>query len=171
VSREAKAIVLSVLMLALSVLLQSTLLRAVAIRGVLPDLTFVLLVFVAVRRGPMVGQLVGFAVGIAEDLLSLAPLGYHALLRATAGFAFGLFLGNVYIDPILIPVAFAAAGTLAKALLAVILDALFGVASSRFAPFTGPLWIELAWNAVLSPFVFALLGLVKLLRPMEKKKA
>jgi hypothetical protein len=67
-------------------------------------------------------------------------------------------------------VAFAAAGTLVKALLAAVLEAVFSVSSSGFAPFGGPVWIELGWNAVLAPFLFALLGLVKLLRPVEKKK-
>jgi rod shape-determining protein MreD len=171
VSRETRAIILSLALLAVSVLLQSTVLRAVAIRGVRPDLTFVLLMFVAIRRGPMVGQLGGFAVGIAEDLVSLAPLGFHALLRATTGFLYGLFLGNVYVDPVLIPVVFAAAGTLVKGLMTVVLEAIFSVSSTGFAPFAGPLWIELGWNAVLAPFLFALLGLVKLLRAVEKKKA
>jgi rod shape-determining protein MreD len=170
VNRETKAIVFSGLLLALSVLLQSTLLRAVAIRGVRPDLTFLILMFVAIRRGPLVGQLGGFAVGIAEDLVSLAPLGFHALIRATTGFLYGLFLGNVYVDPLLIPVLFAAAGTFVKTLLAMLLEAVFSISSSGFAPFTGPLWIELGWNAVLSPFLFALLGLVKLFRTVEKKK-
>jgi rod shape-determining protein MreD len=153
------------------VLLQTTVLRAVAIRGVRPDLTFVLLMFVALRRGPMVGQLSGFAVGIVEDLVSLAPLGFHALMRSTVGFVYGLFLGNVYVDPLLIPVAFAAAGTLLKALLTLLLEAVFSVSAGGFAPFTGPVWIELAWNAVLAPFLFAVLGLIRLLRPLEKKKA
>jgi rod shape-determining protein MreD len=171
VSRETRAIILSMALLAAAVLLQSTVLRAVAIRGVRPDITFVLLMFVSIRRGAMVGQLSGFAVGIAEDLVSLAPLGFHALLRSTTGFLYGLFLGNVYVDPILIPVVFAAAGTLVKAFMTVLLEAIFGVSSTGFAPFAGPLWIELAWNAVLTPFLFALLGLVKLLRPVEKKKA
>lgn len=170
-SREARAILLSIALLAVSVLLQTTLLRVVAIRGVRPDLTFVLLVFVALRRGPMVGQLTGFAVGIVEDLVSLSPLGFHALMRSTIGYVYGLFLGNVYVDPILIPVAFAAAGTLLKALLGAILEALFSISAGGFVVFTGPLWIELAWNALLAPFLFALLGLVRLLRPVEKKKA
>jgi len=170
VSRETRAIILSALLLGASLLLQSTLLRRISVGGVRPDLTFVILVFVSIRRGPMVGQLGGFAVGIAEDLVSLAPLGYHALLRATTGFLYGLFLGNVYVDPILIPVVFAAAGTLGKALLAGVLEAVFAVSSSGFAPFGGPVWIELGWNVVLAPFLFALLGLIKLLRPVEKKK-
>lgn len=170
-SREAKAILLSALLLGVSVLLQSTLLSRLSIGGVHPDLTFVVLMFVALRRGAMVGQLEGFAVGLAEDLVSLAPLGYNALLRLATGFLFGLFLGNVYVDPILIPVVFAAAGTLVKALLAILLEALFAVSSSGTAVFSGPLWIELGWNVVLAPFLFALLGLIKLLRPVDKQRS
>ena len=169
-NRETRAVILSALLLAASVLLQTTLLRRLAIGGVRPDLTFVILMFVALRRGPMVGQLGGFAVGIVEDLVSLAPLGFHALLRSTTGFLYGLFLGNVYVDPILIPVAFAAAGTLVKGLFAVIVEALFGVSSSGFAPFGGPVWVEVSWNAVLAPFLFALLGLIKLLKAVDRKK-
>ena len=169
-SRETKAVLLSVLLVGASVVLQSTLLPKIAIRGVKPDLTLVVLIFVSLRRGAMTGQLVGFAAGLAEDVVSLAPLGFHALMRCIAGFVYGLFLGNVFVDPLLMPLLFVLAGTLAKGILSGLLVVVFGASSQGFAAFAGPFWIEMLYNALLAPFVFALLGLIKLLRPMEKKK-
>ena len=169
-NRETKAILLSFGLIGVSVLLQSTVLPKIAIRGVKPDLTLVILIFVSLRRGAMTGQLAGFAAGLAEDVVSLAPLGFHALLRSVVGFVYGLFLGNVFVDPLLMPLLFVLAGTLVKGVLSGLLVVVFEASAHGFAAFAGPFWIELLYNAVLAPFVFALLGLIKLLRPMDKKK-
>ncbi|MCK5007202.1 MAG: rod shape-determining protein MreD, partial [Spirochaetales bacterium] len=75
-SRDLKAFLLSSGLIAVAVVLQSTLLHWVAVRGVIPDLGLIVLVFVAIRRGSMTAQLSGFASGVVEDVLSLSPLGF-----------------------------------------------------------------------------------------------
>ena len=90
-----KPLIVSLLLLGAAVLLQTTLLPFVAIRGVKPDLALIILVFVSIRKGAMTGQISGFAAGIMEDFLSLSPLGFHAFFRTCVGFFFDGFLFSV----------------------------------------------------------------------------
>jgi rod shape-determining protein MreD len=170
VSRDLKAFLITCLLMGGAVLLQSTVLHWVALGGVKPDLALIILVFVAVRRGSMTAQLGGFASGLVEDLLSLSPLGFHAFFRATIGFLYGLSAGNIFLDPIMMPVVLTVLGTLLKGLVTSVLVALFSISAPGFRAFTGPLWIELGYNAILSPFLFALLGLIRPLRPRDRER-
>ena len=168
-SRDLKAFLLSTGLIALAVVLQSTLLHWVAIRGVIPDLGLIILVFVAIRRGSMTAQLSGFAAGVIEDLLSLSPLGFHALIRTVVGFLYGLTVGSIFVDPILMPVLLTIVATAFKALISSLLVSFLAIPAAGFGVFTGPLWIEMGYNAVLAPFIFALLGLLKVLKPQNKE--
>jgi rod shape-determining protein MreD len=168
-SRDLKAFLLSTGMIALAVVLQSTLLHWVAIHGVIPDLGLIILVFVAIRRGSMTAQLSGFASGLIEDVLSLSPLGFHALIRTVVGFLYGLTVGSIFVDPILMPVLLTIIATLFKALISSLLVSFLSIPAEGFSVFTGPLWIEMGYNAVLAPFLFALLGLLKVLKPQNKE--
>ena len=168
-SRDLKAFLLSAGLISLAVVLQSTLLHWVAIRGVIPDLGLIILVFVAIRRGSMTAQLSGFAAGIVEDFLSLSPLGFHAFIRTVVGFLYGLTVGSIFVDPILMPLILSIVATLFKALISSLLVSFLSIPAVGFGVFTGPLWIELGYNAILAPFLFALLGLIKVFKPQKQE--
>jgi len=170
VDRDFRTIVLATILCAAAVVLQSTLLHWVALRGVKPDLALIILVYVSVRRGSMTGQLTGFASGILQDLLSLSPVGFHALTRTLIGFLYGRMEGNIFLDPILMPLLLTIIATILKGLVASFAVVLFAVAAPGFQVFAGPLWIEVGYNAFLAPFLFALLSLVKPLRPRDKER-
>ena len=169
-SRDLKAFLLSSGLIALAVVLQSTLLHWIAVRGVIPDLGLIVLVFVAIRRGSMTAQLSGFASGVVEDVLSLSPLGFHAFIRTMVGFLYGLTVGSIFVDPILMPVILIIIATLLKALISSLLVAFLSIPAAGFGVFAGPLWVELGYNAVLAPFLFALLRLLKPLKPRDKER-
>jgi len=170
-NRDLRTTIFTVVALVICILLQSTILGRVAIRGVRPDLAMLVLVFVSVRRGPMVGQVSGFASGFLEDLMNVSPLGFHSLLRTVTGYLFGLLSGNVFIDPFLMPIILAVVATLLKGLLSGIVSALFGIASSGFITFTGRIWIEMGYNGIVAPFLFALLNLFKVFKQADKEGA
>jgi rod shape-determining protein MreD len=171
VSRDVRVTVFTILALVVCVLLQSTVLNRIAIRGVRPDLGLIVLIFVSMRRGSMVGQVSGFAAGLFEDLMNVSPLGFHSLMRTLIGYLYGVFAGNVFIDPFLMPMVLAVIATLLKGVLAGIISAIFGIASSGFVIFTGRLWIEVAYNGVLAPFLFALLGVFRIFKQADKEGA
>ncbi|MBA7561425.1 hypothetical protein ES708_03063 [subsurface metagenome] len=169
-SRDLKAFLLSSGLIALAVVLQSTLLHWIAVRGVIPDLGLIVLVFVAIRRGSMTAQLSGFVSGVVEDVLSLSPLGFHAFIRTVVGFLYGLTEGGIFVDPILMPVILIIIATIFKALISSLLVVFLSIPAAGFGVFTGPLWIELGYNAVLAPFLFAALGLLKAFKSRDKER-
>ena len=170
-NRDLRTTIATVIALVICILLQSTILGRVAIRGVRPDLAMLVLVFVSIRRGPMVGQVSGFAAGFLEDLMNVSPLGFHSLLRTVIGYLFGLLSGNVFIDPFLMPIILAVVATILKGLLSGIVSAIFGIESSGFITFTGRLWIEVGYNGIVAPFLFALLNLFRAFKQADKEGA
>ena len=154
------------------ILLQSTILGQVAIRGVRPDLAMLVLVFVSMRRGPMVGQVSGFATGFLEDLMNVSPLGFplpdargH---RATSSGCSRATSSSIRSS---CPSSSTVVATILKGLLAGIVSAIFGIESSGFITFTGRLWIEVGYNGVVAPFLFALLNLFRVFKQADKEGA
>jgi len=170
-NRDFRTIFFTVLTMAICILLQSTILGRIAIRGVRPDLALIVLIFASMRRGAMVGQVSGFATGFLEDLMNVSPLGFHSLLRTVIGYVYGLLSGNVFIDPFLMPIILTVIATILKGVLAGIVSAIFGLTASGFITFTGRLWIEVGYNGVVAPFLFALLNLFKMFKQADKEGA
>ena len=92
-------------------------------------------------------------------------------MRTLIGYLYGIFAGNVFIDPFLMPMVLTVIATILKGVLSGIISAIFGIASSGFITFTGRLWIEVAYNGVLAPFLFALLGLFRIFKQADKEGA
>jgi rod shape-determining protein MreD len=69
---------------------QVTVAPALRIGDVLPDLPLIVVVLLALRRGPEVGCLTGFAAGLLQDAASGGLIGVQALTKAVAGFVVGL---------------------------------------------------------------------------------
>jgi rod shape-determining protein MreD len=81
---------LALLGLAGGLLLQTTVLSRLPLPGATPDLVLVLVVGLALVRGPLVGSLLGFAAGLLADLGADRELGRTALVLALVGYAAGL---------------------------------------------------------------------------------
>jgi rod shape-determining protein MreD len=77
----------------LFVLLHTLLTKFLAIGNIVPDIMVVWIVYVAIREGQIAGLAVGFASGLAIDLLSGQDgmLGLAALAKTLAGFVAGYF--------------------------------------------------------------------------------
>jgi rod shape-determining protein MreD len=167
-SRDQQATLITLGLMGIAVVLNSTVLRVIAIGGVTPDLVLILLVFLAVRRGSMSGQVAGFTIGVVEDLASLAPLGFHALLRTLLGFAAGRLHGYLFLDPVLMPFLLVVAVGIIKGLLAAAAAAAFAVPTD-FGVLGGVFWIEVAYTGALAPPLFLLLSRLRLLRPSKRQ--
>ncbi len=74
-----------------------TLIAGLAIRGTVAlDLVLIVVVYVALTSGPVVGLLAGSAAGLAQDALSSGILGIGGLAKTIVGFATGV-LGTQFI--------------------------------------------------------------------------
>ena len=144
-----------------TVILQTVVLGKIPLFRVKPDLALIVLIFFAYRRGSMEGQTAGFLTGMLEDLLSLSPLGFNALIKTVMGFLYGIASGSFYIDPIFIPMGLAVIATFVKAVFSILFAAIFQLQSVGLVYIAGRLWIELGLNVILAPFIFAFLNLFK----------
>ncbi|MDR0524761.1 MAG: rod shape-determining protein MreD [Spirochaetaceae bacterium] len=145
----------------LAAMLQSTLLRRLAVYHAVPDFVLVIIVFSAYSNGMMTGQLTGFFSGLMLDFLSAAPLGLNMLVRTLIGALAGLIKGAFYLDTVFLPMFLCAGATALKALILSGLHLLFtqGVPSYSFS---GPMvWVELGFNTVFAPIIFGFLKLFK----------
>jgi rod shape-determining protein MreD len=168
-SKNLKLSFLSLVLLGGSIVLQSTLLRYVAIGGVKPDLSLVILVFIAIRTGSLYGQYAGFITGIIEDFISLPPLGFYALMRTVIGFLYGLLQGAFYVDALFMPIVLIVAASILKGLLGFLISIIFSISAGPIAFFGAKFWVEVGYNALIAPFCFALLNLLKIYKIAERR--
>jgi rod shape-determining protein MreD len=148
-------------------LLDTAFLGGVSVFGVRPDLPLLVLVFLAHYLGAMAGKLVGFAGGLVEDMLGMAPLGFHALLGAVIGHLSGMLQGRVFLDALVLPALLAVAATMAKFLVLLGTSVLF-LPERVETILSLELFIEIGIHAVLAPFVYGLLRLLRLVREFER---
>ena len=157
-------LLLVIIILTAVTVVESTVVRTFFRNIILPDLALVIIIFYANSKGPMEGQLSGFAAGIVEDFISLSPLGFNCIIKTVIGYVSGFTRNKIYFDPILFPVILTAAATLIKGFLAVLVSSLFLKAGEAPLVFTSRFGIEILLNAVSAPFVFAVMKLVRLYR-------
>lgn len=74
---------------------QTTVAPALRIGDVTPDIPLIIVVLLALRRGPEFGCLGGFAAGLVQDAAGGGFIGVQALTKALVGFAIGMLSGRV----------------------------------------------------------------------------
>jgi rod shape-determining protein MreD len=70
-------------------LLQVLLRDAMSFGSIGPDFPLLIVVYFAVFRGPVGGSIVGFVVGVLQDLFNPSYLGLNALTKSLVGYAMG----------------------------------------------------------------------------------
>ncbi len=170
----AKNVVWGVVFCIVAALLQSTLFRQLAFHFAallqstlpqqftfsmyaVPDLVLGILVFSAYSNGVMTGQLTGFFSGLVLDLISAAPLGLNSLIRTIIGALSGLIQDMFVLDAVFLPMLLCALATLLKAALLLVLHLLFAEDVPSYSFGESLLWVELFFNTITAPFLFALL--------------
>jgi rod shape-determining protein MreD len=79
------------MLLLLAALLQVSIVTPLEVASGHPDLVLVLVIAIALVRGPLFGSVAGFWAGLALDVASLATLGLSSLLLTLAGYWAGRF--------------------------------------------------------------------------------
>jgi len=82
----------------LTLIAQVAVIPRIAIGGIRPDLTVLLVVLAGLRGGPVTGTLVGFCLGLFQDLLVPETLGMNALAKAIVGWQAGKLSGQLALD-------------------------------------------------------------------------
>lgn len=167
--KNIKLVIISIPIIAFCQFLQSSsIFDFISVSGVKPDISLIILIFIAYNNGSVSGQTIGFFNGLIEDFLSLSSLGFYSLIRTTLGFLYGIFEGSFTIDPVIIPVLFTLFGTILKKIMEWFLSSIFSVSLLNTILFDSTFWIEILYNCILSSFIFALLKLFKIFSPQDR---
>ena len=165
----AKRVIWAVIFILIAGLLQSTVIRHLALFHTIPDLALGILVFVAYTNGTMCGQITGFFSGFILDFISASPLGYNALVRTLIGALTGMLKGAFFLDIFILPMALCGGATIIKVISRNLLSLLFSNAIPPYNFLMPVIWIELGLNIAAAPLLFALLKLAKTLLTEERK--
>lgn len=106
-------------------LAQATLAPALRIGNVAPDLPLIMVVLLALRRGPEFGCVAGFAAGLLQDVAAGGLIGVQALTKALVGFGLGAAGGRLRVTQPLVQVPGLIILTIAEALVRFALLQLF----------------------------------------------
>ena len=104
---------------------QATLAPALRIGDIAPDLPLIVVVLLALRRGPEFGCLAGFAAGLLQDAAGGGLLGAQAMTKALVGFAIGALGSRLRVTQPLVQVPGLALLTIAEGLVRFMLLKLF----------------------------------------------
>jgi rod shape-determining protein MreD len=156
-------------------LIETTLLPAVAVNGVRPDLAFIYVFFLALNCAPDEGFIAFWVVGLMKDMFSAGPLGAYALLYAGTGYEVSRLTRKLFKDNPLIQIAVAAPA--AAAVNAIYLaGTVFAYPHLPLASVAKSAFICVVYTTALTPFLLpimskakSLLGIrpVSLLAPRE----
>ena len=152
--KNLKLALISIPILALCQFLQSSsIFDFIAISGIKPDISLIILIFIAYKNGSVAGQTIGFFNGLIEDFLSLSSLGFYSLIRTTIGFLYGLFEGSFTIDPVIIPVVFTLIATIMKRILEWLVSSIFSLSILNTVIFDSTFGVEILYNCIISSFL------------------
>lgn len=90
-----RAVARVLVVIALTLLAQSTVVLELRIAGEVPDVMLLLPIAAGLVAGPAEGAAVGFVAGMAADLLLPTPFGMTALVATLVGFSVGVATGDV----------------------------------------------------------------------------
>ncbi len=123
---SGRVVVRALLVVAVALLAQMTVVLEVRIGGASPDIMFLLPVAAGIVAGPVEGATMGFVAGMAADLLTPTPLGLSALVGTLIGYAVGAVSGDLVRDVRGLPTLVALGASALAVMLYAVLGALLG---------------------------------------------
>lgn len=153
---------LGIVIIFITLILQTTVLDKLSFNNVKPDYVLIMIILISNYLGSIKGQLIGFFSGLVEDFFSLSPFGFSALIKTVIGYFSGKTESKIFLDPIVVPIIFVFTGTIIKSFLSFILIILFSPEKAG-AVFSFSLLIEIGLNIILTPFLYLILKLIRVL--------
>jgi rod shape-determining protein MreD len=161
--------VIGIIIIFFIIILQTTLLNNLSVLGAKPDYILIAIILFSNYKGSIHGDLLGFSTGLAEDFLSLSPLGFSALRNTVLGYLSGLTAGKIFLDSVIAPAIFVFIGTIIKSVLSIILLAFF-MPEKMSAVYSMTFVVELGLNILITPFIYLFFKLLKVLPSSSNKR-
>jgi rod shape-determining protein MreD len=143
-------------LLTVTALLQASFFPATGLIGIMPDFALVFLLIWSATHGVYEGLFWAFALGLWIDLLTMDPLGTHAIALLAVAAIGGATRGKLFHSGVILPLVAVLAATLAFGLVLLTLDTLRGEAGDPLGTFRLALMTALL-NALLVPLAYGLL--------------
>src|SRR5438874_6929514 len=139
-----------------ALVLQSTLFASVTLRGVKPELVYLVTIVLAFLEGPSSGSLAGFVGGMAEDFLLNQPKGITALTLTLVGYSVGMLRQYITSPSPVLPVGLVGGATVGGVLFYGMVSFLLGQLDVGFGYLVRIALLTGLYNAVLTPLLFPL---------------
>lgn len=163
-----KSLSISSFILLCATLIESSILTNISILPVVPDLLLIIVLFISLENGKLMGETTGFISGLFLDFVSACPFGLNCLLRTIIGYIGGLFNKTLNTSGIILPALLGLCATVCKVLLLWLFSFLYPSSVIAYSPFTMNFLLEILMNTILTPLIFKFLRLFKnslLLKP------
>ena len=106
--------------------LQFSFLPLISVYGIVPDLLLLATVSYAFLRGSAWGALIGFSLGLVQDLSVGSFFGLHAFTLTLIGLFFGRFSDRVFQEQFFLPITASVAATAAQYVVSAVIVYLLG---------------------------------------------
>ncbi len=148
--------------LLITIIIQSTLIPLISIRGVFPDVLLIIVVSYALLSGKENGVGVGFFAGLLQDLVSGGIFGIGTLSKLSTGYLFGLAERKVFKEHVLLPILATFVATIFNGLAGISLLMIFGYKVDLIAAITQNLMPLIGYNLLVAvPIHHAVYRLIK----------
>ena len=144
-----------------ALILQVCLFSRFSYDGARPDVMLLVAVLAGYVLGPERGAIVGFASGLALDVVLTTPFGLSALIYTLVAYGVGTVTAGVVRSSRWIPSAVAAVGSAVGVLAYAVAGAVLGVATLEGPPLTTIVVYVAVLNAVLAPLAVRALAWVR----------
>ena len=149
--------------------LQFSFLPLISVYGVVPDLLLLATVSYAFLRGSAWGGVVGFSIGLMEDLSVGSFFGLHAFTLTLIGLFFGRFSDRVFKEQFFLPITASIAATFAKYVISALIVYLLGYHFNPFLHIGRVLFILLLFQLIFAyPIHWATFHLDKRIRDPKR---
>ena len=153
-----KSYLSSFIILIVFALIETALLSNISFLPVIPDFLLICVLYFSIRNGKVAGEVTGFVSGLLLDFLSGSPFGLNCLVRTLFGFLGGILHRMMNYESPLVNFVSGLAATVLKVLIIYVISLLFPRYVNSYHLFSSVFALELAFNTLLTPFMFRLLG-------------
>ncbi|PKM95925.1 MAG: rod shape-determining protein MreD [Firmicutes bacterium HGW-Firmicutes-1] len=137
-----------------NIVFQSTIVQNFAIGGITINLLIMTVVSFSLMRGKLEGAIIGFFIGLMQDVFFGSVIGFYALLYMYFGFFSGYLNKALYRDNLLIPILAISVSDLILNLFIYIMTYLFRGRTDFPYYFTNIILPELVYTTLVAVFVY-----------------
>lgn len=152
-----------------AVVLQMGLAPQIAVFGVVPNFIFLVVVTLALVKGPVAGGISGFIGGLLFDLLGTAVVGPYALVLTLVGYIAGMLTASLFAEGWLLPVTVVAVASLITEVTYGVVLAVLGAGTPFWPTFVAIMLPSAVYHTILVVLTYP--WLARLLRPEQQIKS